>query len=266
MPFVHQWPDHYGTCQLWKWMRSSLVILRSKCLSILPQTIPAESCWAPPQPVPFYIHHDKQLVISRRHLVVPPPCFRKCCSCALGTPIPAFSALLSARHYLGYSSGRCYLLKGAFAESRPCPFHEPPWTTWIHPSEHPLHCLVAANRSFCLSENTALTPRQEGPFPPHNHLTWVLYLKGLSASSPAEPLLHEATSLRSQGDVPSWSPGAPSCATPCGTRTPNSRTPCPTWPKACFDSLGFFPKFILLRENHAPETTLLGMKYRGWCL
>lgn len=116
-----------------------------------------------------------------------------------------------------------------------------------------------ANRSFCLLENTALTARPEGPFPPHSPLTWVLYLEGLSAGPPAEPFLHEATRLRSQGGAPHGSPGVPSCATPCGTRTPASRTRCPT-------GLGFLPKFILPRKNRAPETTLLGMKDGERCL
>lgn len=101
-----------------------------------------------------------------------------------------------------YSSGRCYPLKGAFPESRLCPFHVPPWATSIHPSEHRLHCLVAANRSFCLLENTALIPRQEGPFPPHSHLTWVLYLKGLSAGPPLSPFSMKQQVREAKGMFP----------------------------------------------------------------
>ena len=103
-----------------------------------------------------------------------------------GNVHPSLSSLLSASHYLRYSSGRYPLLRGAFPECRlrPCP-------PLFIPSEHRLHCFVAANRFFCLPGNIALTPRHEGALPssqpPNLGLVLEIPLPWLSSGSAPSP-------------------------------------------------------------------------------
>lgn len=178
----------------------------------------------------------------------------KCCTCALETPILAFSTLLSASHYWRHSSGSYLLLKGAFPESRLCPFHVLPWATCIY-HIWALITLLCVCQSVLLSRRQYCSYTQAGRAlpsskPPNLGLVFKRPLSWLPSGWAPSPWSNKSEKLR---DVPSWSPGNPFCATLCGARTPDSRFPCPNDPKpaltawASLPSLPFWGRAVLHR-------------------